>query len=821
MASKHFNSYFIFILLLVSFSIQSQSIKGLSIKGSVFDDKTQQAIKGVIIKINNQITTTDNQGRFQFILKNEMNPITIEVSGAGYESKIAEYDTTKEVFVYLKKEAQTLEEVVIKGNSKSKAIRENPVAISLISAKAIEQSNESNLIDVLVKNAPGLNAVKTGPNISKPFIRGLGYNRVLTLFDGMREEGQQWGDEHGIEVDGYTIQRAEIIKGPSSLLYGSDALAGVVSLFPFIPKEIDGKLHTKVLSEYQTNNNLTGNSIRISYSTPHYFVAVSGSNKMAKNYRNAIDGRVYNTNFNETNCSVLFGYNSKKGHSHINFTLYDNQQGIPDGSRDSISRRFTKQVAEANFDDIKNRPLVTDEELNSYKLSPLHQRIQHYRLYTQNEYSIGKGKLAFLLGTQQNIRSEFNHPTYIGLAGMHVKLNTLNYSVRYTFKQNNHLESSFGFNGMSQNNQSIDATDFPIPNYRLNEKGANYICTWNKEPWHISGGIRYDQRHIQWDDFYISTNPINGFDQHSQIPTTNLQFPAFQKNYKGISSSIGASFQASERCSIKTNISRGYRAPNTTEIASNGLDPGAHIIYLGNRNFAPEFSLQEDIGINLQFKEGSVDCSLFNNHIQNYIYLSMLVNTNGVPLTDAQGNKTYQYQKSKAQLYGLECSGAYFPKALKGLRTDQSISLVYGFNRDSKYTNKGVQGEYLPLIPALKWVSSFSKQWELTSISKSFITAKLDWEYTAAQHRYLGLNNSETPTPDYLLVNTALLFESTNKKSQRIQFQFQINNLFNLSYQSNMSRLKYFEYYSHSPNGTLGMYNMGRNICFKVVVFRR
>ena len=198
----------------------------------------------------------------------------------------------------------------------------------------------------------------------------------------------------------------------------------------------------------------------------------------------------------------------------------------------------------------------------------------------------------------------------------------------------------------------------------------------------------------------------------------------------------------------------------------------------------------------------------------------MLVNSNGTPLTDTQGNKTYQYQKSKAQLYGLECSAAYFPKTLKGLRTDQSISLVYGFNRDSKYTNKGVQGEYLPLIPAFKWVSSFSKQWELSSISKSLITGKLDCEYTAAQNRYLGLNNSETQTPAYLLVNATFLFEKNSTKSQRIQFQLQINNLFNLSYQSNMSRLKYFEYYSQSPNGTFGMYNMGRNICFKVVIFR-
>src|SRR5205085_6438784 len=84
-----------------------------------------------------------------------------------------------------------LNEVVVTGVTRGTLLRQNPVAILAISHKSIETTASSNIIDVLVKNAPGLNAVKTGPNISKPFIRGLGYNRVLTLYDGVRQEGQQ------------------------------------------------------------------------------------------------------------------------------------------------------------------------------------------------------------------------------------------------------------------------------------------------------------------------------------------------------------------------------------------------------------------------------------------------------------------------------------------------------------------------------------------------------------------------------------------------------------------------------------------------------
>jgi len=99
----------------------------------------------------------------------------------------------------------------------------------------IDQNLSTNIIDAIAKTLPGISAVTTGPNISKPFIRGLGFNRVLTLYDGVRQEGQQWGDEHGIEVDGYGVAKIEVVKGPASLSYGSDALAGVVNLIPFPP----------------------------------------------------------------------------------------------------------------------------------------------------------------------------------------------------------------------------------------------------------------------------------------------------------------------------------------------------------------------------------------------------------------------------------------------------------------------------------------------------------------------------------------------------------------------------------------------------------
>jgi len=150
------------------------------------------------------------------------------------------------------------EEVVVTGLCRAGFQKENPIAIQAISSKAIDRTIASNIMDQLSLHSPGVSVLKTGPNISKPFIRGLGYHRVLTLYDGIRQEGQQWGDEHGIEIDEYSVGRVEILKGPASLMYGSDALAGVFRLcYPNVPVQ-EGTLRGNVLSGFQSNNQLWG-----------------------------------------------------------------------------------------------------------------------------------------------------------------------------------------------------------------------------------------------------------------------------------------------------------------------------------------------------------------------------------------------------------------------------------------------------------------------------------------------------------------------------------------------------------------------------------
>jgi iron complex outermembrane receptor protein len=785
---------------------QSQTIYG------IVKDRGNDAPLGycLIYLINSTLQVySDDNGNFSLGVPASRSSGQIVFSYPDYVSDTVQLVTGKQHYTVLLKPVQTqLDEIVITGVSKATLVRENPVPVISISARSIDRTIESNIIDALVKNAPGLNAVKTGPNISKPFIRGLGYNRVLTLYDGIRQEGQQWGDEHGIEIDAYNMERAEVIKGPSGIMYGSDAMAGVLSFFPSMPQKKDSVLTGKWISEYQSNNGLIGSGLRLGLYKKRFLFSLRGSVRMAKNYGNPVDERVYNTGFREKNLSALLGYASTQGRIHLNATLYDNLQGIPDGSRDSLYHQFTKQVQESSADHPAARPVVSKGELNSYRLSPLHQHIQHRRIYVNTHYALGNGAMDAQLAFQQSVRREYNHPTVPSQAGLFVRLNTLNYGLRYNLPRFCNMDASVGVNGMYQDNKNREGTDFPIPDFNLTDLGSYAFLKYKYGLWTISGGLRVDLRQLSGDNFYVGPRGGKGFEAHVAPPDTagsKLQYPALKQTFQGFSASIGSTFLMTGNISLKANISRGYRAPNIAEIASNGLDPGAKIVYIGNRNFVPEFNIQEDIGVEGKFKDFSWSLSVFNNYLHHYIYLAQLVDDNGVPVVLVPGNKTFNYQQASAQLYGFEGGLSVHPLAMKGFLFSNSFATVYGYNK--KYSNEGVNGEYLPFIPPFKLISSLSQDIAFKHAFVKSISLKAELEYNAAQRRFLALYSTETYTPGYSLFNVAGNMELNYAKKSFLTLQFQVNNVFDTSYQSNLSRLKYF-----------GIYGMGRNVCFRMVV---
>ncbi|MCX2585757.1 TonB-dependent receptor [Pedobacter sp. MR22-3] len=813
-----------FILSLL-FTLFSTLVFGQTrtISGRITSEKIP--LENITVKIQGagQSTTSNHLGQYTLNYKGN-EAVLVQFSGVGFQSEMVRVSVSGNSLQYdinLKAQAADLNDVVITGVNRATALRKSPVPIAVLSKKNMDQQVNTNLIDAIVKGIPGVTAVTTGPNVSKPFIRGLGYNRVLTLYDGLRQEGQQWGDEHGIEVDEYGISRAEVVKGPASLTYGSDALAGVINMIPLNTALANEKLVGDFTTNYQSNNGLVAASLGLAYRKEDWKYTFRASGKTAHNYQNKVDGLVYGTAFREYNLSAGARVDKNWGYSKTAVTYYDNLMEIPDGSRDSLSRKFTTQILD-DGDDIKNRPIVPESALNSYTINPLHQHIQHFRLYNTSQFKLGTGDLNVLIGGQQSIRREYNHPTMSGQAGLYVVLNTFNYDLKYNLPDFSGIQSTLGINGMLQGNRSKAATDFPIPDYDLFDIGAFYFARKSFGKIDISGGLRVDRRNISWNNFYVGTDPQTGFGKKvtDTDPKGDLQFPAFSKNYYGLSGSLGLTYNVSEKLLIKANIARGYRAPNITEIGSNGLDPGAHIVYLGNRTFKPEFNLQQDLGIIAYLKDVDLSLEVFNNDIQNYIYQSRLTDDNGNPVVIVPGNLTYQYQQSKARLYGAEFSFNLHPSQFKWLNFNNSLAYVVGLNKNKTLLDlHGQDAKYLPFIPPLQIRSELkaTAQHPIGFLNQPYV--KIDAAIFADQNRFYALDNTETFTKGYTLINLGIGSTIKSKKEKTLMDIFiQVDNIFNVAYQSHLNRLKYFEYYNATPGGRSGIYNMGRNISFKMIV---
>lgn len=820
--------FYCWLLLLTSFSAFSSTlpttrhkttevIAAGNLTGTITDKADGKPIPGATVSIPDlrMVTVTDANGKYK-LSQLPRGTYLVQVSYLGYapSNQKINFSTTSSLDVQLQSSTIETGEVIITGVSRATELKRAPVPMVAVGKTYLDQRAASgNVIDEIA-NLPGVSAVTTGPNVSKPFIHGLGYNRIVTSVDGIRQEGQQWGDEHGIEVDQNSIDRVEIIKGPASLSYGSDALGGVVNLITPSPVP-EGKILGSVSGIYGTNQGLYNGSFRLQGNQNGLVWGTVVSDKGAKDYQNNHDGRVYGTGYHEKDARVMVGLNKSWGYSYLNASAFDDQQEIPDGSRDSISRQFTKQISEGT-----DKQIVTPAELNSYGITPLHQHVQLYRIYNNSNFILGNGNLLVNLGYQYSHRREFTHPTEPDVAGLNLNLKTYTYDVKYNFNIGNGYETSAGINGMYQNNSLGQSTDFPIPAYHQFDIGSFFVIKKSYGKLDVSAGARFDSRSFTSQSAYIDTTnaafPVL-YTGNNPTGTPNVvsQFTALHKNFSGFSGSFGATYNFSDSFLIKGNIARGFRAPSIAELSANGPDPGSQIYHVGNSDFKPEFSVQEDLGAFLTLPNVSLSVELFNNNIQNYIFQQQELNADGSPVI-TQGYNTYTYVQSKARINGGEFSVDIHP--LPWLHFENALSLTYG-------RNLGTGGpvaddlKYLPFIPPVHTHSELRGNFTKNLGRFRSIYAFGGFDHYNAQNRFFAAYGTETYTGGYNLLSAGLGGEIVNAAGNTVLKVFiEGTNLANTNYQSNMSRLKYFDNPAVPAGVQPGIYNMGRNISFKVVV---
>ncbi|MBI3502252.1 MAG: TonB-dependent receptor [Bacteroidetes bacterium] len=820
----HFSAFFIVIISLSAFA----SVK-TSLSGKITDKKSGEGIPGAAIYIpelkSGAISKIDGSYKIDNL---PATKVLVKVSMEGYAAitEIVDLSITTTKDFSLEESVIEKSEVVITGTSKSTEMKKNPVPMVLIDQQYLTQNSSSNIIESLSK-VPGLSTLTTGPNVSKPYIHGLGYNRVLTLFDGVRQEGQQWGDEHGIEVDQFLIDKIEVVKGPASLMYGSDALAGAVNLLPANPVP-DGIIKGSALGIYGTNNKEAGGSFNLDGNNHGFIWGFRGSHKQATNYQNNYDGRVSGTKFNENDFNGYIGLNKAWGYSHLNFSLFDDVQEIPDGSRDSVTKKFTRQITEEDT----VRQIISDEELNSYSIATLHQHIQHYRIYSNSNFIFGKSSLGVNVGFQQNIRREFSHPLAADIAGLYLILNSFTYNIKYSLPEKNGFETTVGINGMFQNNDAGKGTEIIIPSYKSTDFGpfAHVRKTFGKMD--VSAGVRYDMRTFQNDSMFTKLNSETGFDMSTSAnpndTTAVKQFNYYKHTFSGVSGSIGATYNFNDKFGIKANVARGYRAPNAAEISAKGVHPGTDFEQLGSPNFKPEFSLQEDLGLFYSSEHISVTLDAFNNNISNYIYDEKLLSANGKDsLFNNNGEfvPVFKFRQTNAQLYGGEFAFDLHPHPFDWLHFENSVSYIYAVNLGGSGAKITADTKYLPLIPPLHTNTELRAEIKKKFKKISGLFLKIGMQHFAEQEHFYSAYGTETYTPAYKLFDAGIGGNITDKKGNTLCTLSIIgNNITNVAYQSNMNRLKYFYTVTNSgykvpgPTGQLGIFNMGRNITVKLIV---
>jgi iron complex outermembrane receptor protein len=795
--------YLIVLSMLISQILLANSIK-TSLAGKIIDKEKNTPIANATIYFPDLKTGTTSAIDGSFKIDNlPKTKILIQISSVGFQNIIETIDLSisKEINFELEPAIKEINEVIITGLSNSSERNRTPVTISTVSHLTLLQNSSTNIIDALAKQ-PGISQITTGSGISKPVIRGLGFNRVVVVNDGIKQEGQQWGDEHGIEIDEFSVNKVELLKGPASLSYGSDAMAGVINMISF-PTLQQGLIKGNLLTNYQTNNGLIGCSANVSGNTNNIIWDVRLSEKNAHAYQNKKDGYVLNSGYTERNFSSIVGINKHWGYSHLHISAYELIPGIVEGERDSTTGKFVKEI-KIN-DSTSQKSIATNRDFKSYTAMVPFQKVMHYKAVLNNNFYIQGKSLKLTFGLQQNRRQEFANVLQPSNYGLFFLMNTFSYDAKYNVYENEKSSISIGLNGMFQNSKN-KGSEFLIPEYSLFDIGSYIIAKKQLGKFDIGGGLRFDSRNENTTALWLDKNEKIS---SASNPNSIQKFQSASNKFSGYSGSLGVAYKISKNYYTKLNFSKGFRAPNIAELASNGVHEGTLRYELGDANLKAESSLQTDYTLGINSKHISAELNLFDNYIHNFIFLRKLNSAFGGDSILSRV-PSFKFQQGDANLCGGEISVDIHPHPLDWLHIENSFSYVR-----AKQLKQSDSTSNLPFIPAPRFQSEIKieKQKFTKHIRNAYF--KIGFEYNFAQNKIFKAYQTETKTNSYSLINTGFGADIQRKNETLLSIYFNVNNITDVAYQSHLSRLKYAPINYSTSN--IGIYNMGRNISLKII----
>lgn len=715
----------IFVIVLLWMNLQAQS----KIKGQI-TDQNNQTLPGTTIFIPemNKGTVSDKNGNYE-LLNLPNGKLKIQFSFVGY-SNVIETVVMNEAEIVLNvvmKQSPIEAEQIVVSSGYSSTQHENAVKIDILKVNNLHVKNTPNFMEVLTK-IPGVDMISKGPGVSKPVIRGLSMNDILVLNNGVRFENYQYSSHHPLGIDEFGIEEVEVIKGPASLLYGSDAIGGVINFIKEKPAPVGTVIGDYNLQLFSNTLGMT-NNLGIKGASKKFFGGIRAGQKTNADFLQGGGDYVPNSRFNEWSVKANAGYTAKAGTFKLYYDYNEQKLGL---------------VEDEALEEITERGRTNElfyQQLNTHLVS------------SQNKIYLNKMRLEVNSAYQSTQLVHFGEP---GTYEIQMRLGTLTYETRLHLPSDKNSEYIIGFQGFNQTNTNLnDRETILLPDANTdNYSGFGLIQHTFLTKLKLQAGIRYDYKNI-------STQEIG-------LPEDTEYRSAIEKNYGSFSGSVGATYNLSEFLLFRANLASAYRTPNLAELTSNG--PHETRYEVGDDDLVPENSLEADINIHFHKPNYSFDVAGFYNTFQHFIFISPTGDTTG------EGMSIYKYMQNDAALYGGEAGLHIHPEPLDWLHFEATFASVIG---------KQKNGDYLPFIPAQKLDFEIRGEMEkMGFLHKPFLAI-----HTCTAFDQNKTAPDETVTDGYTLLDFSLGGQ-IKISNQFLSIGISVNNLLDKKYIDHLSTLK-------------------------------
>jgi iron complex outermembrane receptor protein len=610
-----------------------------------------------------------------------------------------------------------------------------------------------------ISKLPGVSIISTGAGIGKPSIRGLSFNRVVVLNQGMRLENQQWGEEHGLALSSSGVNSVEVVKGPLYVLYGSDAMGGVLYIEPEKYSTSDD-LEIDYTGIYNSNYSGFSNNLGLKGSSENFSYMLRADITDNGNYSSP-DGEIENTWFKQNDFKAGVAYQTEKFQSDLRFSMSETEVGIPH-----------MEEGHDDHDDHDDHEEDGHDDHDDHGEEDHYQEINHTTLTWKNTFDMGNDHtLDITLGRQLNERKEFggheeeghddheeheeeghdDHDDHEGHeegeAELDMELETTSIDIKLTMPQSDDLNLIIGTSLLNQENKNFGHETL-IPDAEKKDFGLFALGQFDiDDTSQALIGVRYDNRSISSES---SSNDYSNFNGSL----------GFKKDFGN--------------STLRINLSSGFRAPDLIELYADGSHHGSFQYKKGNTNLEAEESLQTDLSYQINNDNSIVSFDLFYNDISDYIYLS--------PSSMFEdGLRVYDYMQQDSKLYGGEIH----------LNKNTSIDWLSYYTSIEYVFAESMDGEALPFISPLTLNQVFN-----IDFGNNY-SVEIDFIAKAKQSR---VSMFEEETDGYSVLNLSGNYK-TEFMTNDLNLFWRISNVFDKEYYDHLSRLK-----------TAGIEEMGRNI---------